>query len=414
MKTANSKYFHRHGSSRPQTAIIEQIACYCCLGFVIYLLWCFYYLSQNGDGGRASLDLTWEKPNANVIQVPLLPESFDILENTTIVYAAIPTNNAVKTYPHYDSLLDVLQNWNPNQPNPPKYFKETIMHFNFSNIEERQLAEQYREAEIPFKLYDIPELNVAQKKWTDAYLLQALQYSREDVEMSKSNHFMYWNRNGFKQNGQHKPPTSLVTLSFAEWLQFARRGDALQIGNESTHYYFMTSTDPGDKGRSFISRDLRSFSSQKENFFIRNVHANKGIQCRFAMRGIISESHYDSGRNFVFMLKGNKRYVLTGPNSCKQLGIITDPLHPSYRHSVIDWSDLNQARSRGFDKIAAIDTIVRAGEALYIPSYWFHYIVALQYSIQCNSRSGSPPHEEGLQEIEECMGKRRSHLRTHG
>ena len=93
----------------------------------------------------------------------------------------------------------------------------------------------------------------------------------------------------------------------------------------------------------------------------------------------------------VAMLKGAKRYILNPPSACKQLGIISDTRHPSYRHSVIDWSDIQQAESRGFATIDGIDTIVKAGEVLYIPSYWLHYIISTRYSIQCNSRSGGPP-----------------------
>ncbi len=36
----------------------------------------------------------------------------------------------------------------------------------------------------------------------------------------------------------------------------------------------------------------------------------------------------------------------------------------------------------------AIETVLKAGEILYIPSHWFHYIVSLQKSAQCNVRSG--------------------------
>ena len=122
------------------------------------------------------------------------------------------------------------------------------------------------------------------------------------------------------------------------------------------------------------------------------------------MRGIIAEAHYDSGRNMVAMIKGAKRYILAPPSACKKLGIISDVKDPSYRHSLIDWSDINQATDRGFDTVDAIDTIVQAGEVLYIPSYWFHYIVSLKYSIQCNSRSGSPPNGEGQADIESCVG----------
>ena len=48
----------------------------------------------------------------------------------------------------------------------------------------------------------------------------------------------------------------------------------------------------------------------------------------------------------------------------------------------------------------------RARQVLYIPSFWFHYIVSLKYSIQCNTRSGTPPNEEGKVEIEQCLGIR--------
>ena len=175
------------------------------------------------------------------------------------------------------------------------------------------------------------------------------------------------------------------------------------MSNDTKHYYFMSNSAHGNK-QGFIAQDLKVFTTRKENFFITNVKANKGIQCRFGMRGIIAEAHYDSGRNMVAMLKGRKRYILTPPETCKQLGIISDPRHPSYRHSVIDWSDITQATTYKFDQVPAIDTIVNKGEVLYIPSYWFHYIVSLEYSIQCNSRSGSPPREEGEKHIKACLG----------
>lgn len=106
----------------------------------------------------------------------------------------------------------------------------------------------------------------------------------------------------------------------------------------------------------------------------------------------------------VAMMRGAKRYILTPPHTCKQLAIIREFDHPSYRHSVLDWSDLNQAAANGFGKVDSIDTIVQKGEILYIPSYWLHYIISLRYSIQCNSRSGSPMGDYGLSDIQECMG----------
>lgn len=55
----------------------------------------------------------------------------------------------------------------------------------------------------------------------------------------------------------------------------------------------------------------------------------------------------------------------------------------------------------------AIDTILKAGEVLYIPSHWFHYIVSLQKSAQCNVRSGrhieGSPEFGGESDVRQCM-----------
>ena len=120
------------------------------------------------------------------------------------------------------------------------------------------------------------------------------------------------------------------------------------------------------------------------------------------MRGVIAEAHYDGGRNMVAMIRGRKRYILNPPKACKHLGIIASKKHPSFRHSVFDWSDANQAVANNFDKVDSIDTILNAGEILYIPSYWIHYIISMEFSAQCNSRSGLGPQRD-RDIISECI-----------
>mmetsp|Transcript_9713 Transcript_9713/g.16030 ORF Transcript_9713/g.16030 Transcript_9713/m.16030 type:complete len:97 (-) Transcript_9713:15-305(-) len=68
-------------------------------------------------------------------------------------------------------------------------------------------------------------------------------------------------------------------------------------------------------------------------------------------------------------------------------------------------------REREWLHIAAdaptLSTVLKSGEVLYVPSHWFHYIVSLQKSAQCNTRSGM--HKEGnvnfggLADVEECI-----------
>ncbi|CAM9869379.1 unnamed protein product, partial [Laminaria digitata] len=36
----------------------------------------------------------------------------------------------------------------------------------------------------------------------------------------------------------------------------------------------------------------------------------------------------------------------------------------------------------------ALETVLEAGEFLYVPSFWYHYIVSERYNVQCNARSG--------------------------
>ena len=64
------------------------------------------------------------------------------------------------------------------------------------------------------------------------------------------------------------------------------------------------------------------------------------------------------------------------------------------------------ARARaGFARVPALETVVRAGEVLYVPSYWFHYIVSLSQSAQCNTRAGPPPDRRGAETIRRCLAR---------
>ena len=329
-----------------------------------------------------------------------------------------------KEYPPVKSLLSVVQNWNPDDSDPPAQFQEVLQHFNYSNPGERVMAMNYLEAELPFKLYNVPEFDATAAKWTDSYLANNLGSYR--VEKSKTNHFMFWN-GGARHVKDFKPPTEVVKMTFLQWLKQAKQADEEKLPADTEHYYLVTGAPPHDTV-GFIGKDLPLFSSKEANFFIRKPKLNKGIQCRFGMRlatisllyiqyflyvftllkiyrGVIAESHYDAGRNMVVMLKGRKRYILNPPSACEKLGIIADRHHPSFRHSVIDWSSVPQAVASGFQDVPAIDTVINTGEVLYIPSYWFHYIMSLEYSAQCNSRHGSPPKGEGFGEafIDKCF-----------
>jgi len=310
-----------------------------------------------------------------------------------------------ENYPQYRSLLEIVEQWPPDNPDVPNEFHETIQMFNYSNLEERQMALAFRQAEVPFKLYDIPEIEKVVNLWTDDYLINRMANDPTiNVEKSVNNHFMFWKRKP-GMGSDFKEPTSFDrNMGFEKWLTKAHEADRNKLESESEHLYFHKNQKQSHslrgKRSTFIGKDLTLFTQTENNFFVFNVEKNKGIQCRFGMRGIIAASHYDAGRNMIAMLKGSKRYIINPPEACPQLGVLSEASHPSYRHSIYDWSDVEFAK-KYFHKVPAIDTIVQTGEILYVPSFWFHYIISLEYSIQCNSRSGTP--NIGKEEVLQCF-----------
>merc|ERR1712151_1043466 len=84
-------------------------------------------------------------------------------------------------YPKLQSLSSLLKEWPQDDidslSNNNKQIKEVLLHFDYSNITERNAAIKFREKELPFKVYNVPEINAASSKWTDEYISQEFEYS---------------------------------------------------------------------------------------------------------------------------------------------------------------------------------------------------------------------------------------------
>jgi hypothetical protein len=204
------------------------------------------------------------------------------------------------------------------------------------------------------------------------------------------------------------PPTRNNDWDFKTWSQHANYADAARLRSDQPHFYWQSGVDKEERYRdksqwTFISRDLPSFSSPTETFFVFNPDEQKGIQCRFGERGVVAATHYDSGRNCVGMITGAKRYILSPPRECSKLGIFTSRKSSIYRHSLLNFAHIayldDEEKSRGMSEderhwlekagqAESVETVLKAGEVLYIPSHWFHYIISVQKSAQCNVRSG--------------------------
>ena len=130
----------------------------------------------------------------------------------------------------------------------------------------------------------------------------------------------------------------------------------------------------------------RELHPSPSSFFLVDASQQRGVQCRFGQRGIIAEGHFDAVRNFVAIVGGRKRYVLLPPEQCGHLRLITQG--PSARHSGLDWTTPEGIAAVG--DAAALEVVLEAGDVLYIPAFWLHFIVNLETNAQCNTRSGTP------------------------
>ena len=63
-----------------------------------------------------------------------------------------------------------MSNWNPDSPDPPDYFEERLQHFDYMDPKQREMAEAFRREEVPFKMYNVPEVDEVTKKWSVRYL----------------------------------------------------------------------------------------------------------------------------------------------------------------------------------------------------------------------------------------------------
>ena len=292
-------------------------------------------------------------------------------------------------YPAAYHMSEIVENWNPDNTEIPPFHYDTLCHFDRQNETEYNYAMNYRRAEVPFVVYNIPEVDEVVKKWNNLdYLQRKLGYNKYRTELSTSNHFMYWNSAGSKKKTYKdwKPPTGISQTTFEKWMEIAVKGQNVSQENR-IHQYFRVSSDMGSP---WLYDEL-PFFKPKESLFIVNPREQRGIHCRFGMRSIIAEAHFDGSRNSVVEIGGMRRWILAHPKECPNMHMLPRG-HPSGRHSEIDWSKPDNEKFPNFKKIQGNEVILQPGDFLYVPTYWIHYIVSLNINFQCNTRSGRTSH----------------------
>ena len=305
-------------------------------------------------------------------------------------------------YPYQWNILKILENWPADDATPRPQIYQGLCVFDY--LDDYQKAITYREAELPFLVVNDPAVARTVERWNvpgylDAMLGPTVEHRGE---YSENNHFMYFvkppqekrRRRRAKQTPKDwHPPTENIRLTYQEWLQHANVSDD-QLGPDMPHWYFrligcgsMGNDGSCDDGSSEYLYDELPYFQPKESLYIVDPSETQGIHCRFGMKGVVAENHFDSTRNAIVLLGGQRRYVLSHPNQCANLALYPNG-HPSARHSKVNWADPDLDKFPEFAHATANEVILRPGQVLYLPTNWFHFIVSLDLNFQCNTRSG--------------------------
>lgn len=303
-------------------------------------------------------------------------------------------------YPFAWNLVQILVNWPPDDATPRPNLHQGLCVFDYTKDYDK--AMNYRQAELPFVVINDPQVHQAVERWnTPGYMERMLSDGPHRCEYSPNNHFMYFvpppksasRRNAAQVPADWKPPTQLTRMQYTEWLKHANVTDD-QLGPDQPHWYYrligcglMGNTGNCDRGSSEYLYDELPFFQPKASLYIVEPNEQKGIHCRFGMKGVIAENHFDGSRNAIVVLGGSRRYILAHPNQCDKLALFPKG-HPSARHSAVDWSNPNLQEFPQFAQAMANEVVLQAGHVLYLPTNWFHYIVSLELNFQCNTRSG--------------------------
>lgn len=305
-----------------------------------------------------------------------------------------------KDYPKVYPIMDMLDNWNTDSTVIPEKHFDSLCHFDYTNETQVQYAYAYRAAERPFVVYNIPEVDEVTQKWVSTdYLKQRLGNEKYRAERSKSNHFMYWRHasNSWLQTSEAKgwqEPTQVISTRFEDWLNLATTEHNESLVDRE-HQYFRVSSD----GKNAWLFDELPFFQPKKSLFLVEPRQQRGIHCRFGMRSIIAEAHFDGGRNAVVQLGGLRRWILAHPNQCEHMHMLKGS-HPSSRHTAVDWSKPDVEKYQNFPKVRANEVILQPGDYLFVPTYWLHTITSINVNYQCNSRSGLSPIFDG--DLKKC------------
>lgn len=151
-------------------------------------------------------------------------------------------------YPKLTPMKEIMKLWPQDDvDHPPSPFTEVLIHFDFTNPKDLEAATLFRDAKLPFKLINVPEVAAAGKKWTDSYVTQHFdkdtpkhtgRRAQGTCQESPDNFFAFFTQGAWSVEDMGVPPTRNNDWTFAKWAEHARYADAVGLSPHQPHFYW--------------------------------------------------------------------------------------------------------------------------------------------------------------------------------
>lgn len=276
-------------------------------------------------------------------------------------------------------------------------YEGKVLKFDFPMNEIPRLHYQNPEAERlisdekPVVLTDSRVISTAMK-WSLDYLERNMGDGECNVYSSKTHRFKYFDDKKAQSLPSFKTPMRSHQMTFKEFVSKVR---ARQGGDRALYLQQPLNDTVGP----CIVRDFIGFDWDWLNFH----QAKNGWGpltsnlMLIGMAGNLTPAHYDEQHNFFCQVEGHKRCILFHPDQFECL--YPYPVsHPCDRQSQVDFEHPDYNRFPKFKDAKGWEAIVRPGDILYIPMYWWHHIESVPVGMTTTSitfwyRAGPTPKE---------------------
>jgi tRNA wybutosine-synthesizing protein 5 len=214
------------------------------------------------------------------------------------------------------------------------------------------------------------------REWSPNYLRNKLNDSLVSVHVSSEPKLDF-----IKKNFSYK------TMAFNEFID--------KCVDKSDEYLYLRSLGSDRRARLIaniktdfpsIGEDIKipKFLSINENIIDCNENNENQLFSsvfRISSKDLVLWTHYDIMDNILLQVKGSKRVALFPPESVPFLYLIGD------KSQVVDIDAPNEQLANNYPlflKATRYECILEEGDALFIPSLWFHNVKALDFSIGIN------------------------------